>query len=772
MSVCRVVRTWGLALMLAATWESAGAADWPQYRADAARSGYTAESLATELHLQWSYKSLHTPMPAWPDPGWERNRLTFDFANHVVAADGRVFFGSSADCAVRALDTRTSRLQWKFLTGGPVRFAPAVWRNRLLVASDDGHLYCLTAEGGELVWKFYGGFRREFILGNGRIVSRWPARGGPVVVDDVVYFSAGIFPTQGALLYALAPDSGEVLWVNDTACCRYMNIHMPSGSSFTGVAAQGYLVGLGDKLLVPTGRGLPGVFDRATGELIYYGNGPAFRAGGSWVMAFDRWFVCADKAYDLTTGMMRCADLGNLDRSFGTADKHGQRQHIPPGHMARELAVTPRWLLVATGDEVKIAKRSEPFADEPGAKPPVDNYLAPDQLAQLRGVTVTAAVRAPSEGGLIAAGDTAYVGGKGIVSAIDLNRRQVVWSAEVDGTAYGLAVAGGRLLVSTSEGMLYCFSATPQDEPKEVVERADRTPYPNEDRSIEQAAEEIIAKSEVTDGYCFDLGCGDGRLAYQLAKQSNLYVYAVDHDGQNVRKAREALFRAGLYGTRVMVDHVASLEATPAPDYFADLVVSGRSAGVGPEAAPQAEALRAARPYGGMVLRGRPGAMHKDVRGILEGAGRWSHQYADAANSLCSGDALVRSPLGVLWFGSPGQRGLPHGWGRPPAPLVVDGRMFIMGNDFIRCVDVYNGRVHWETPLEEVGKRYSSPHYAGTYLVGSMRVGPTGFPKRLIRVRSFGSMEEHSTAATATCFRSAERTFPGFSRPASPERLR
>ena len=147
----------------------------------------------------------------------------------------------------------------------------------------------------------------------------------------MVYFSAGIFPTQGASLYALDPKSGKVIWVNDTACLNYVNIHMPSGLSFTGVAPQGYLVAHGDKLLVPTGRGLPGVFDRATGELDYHGNSAALRAGGSWVTGFDGWFVCADKAYDLATGMMRCADLGKLIRGFGTADKHAVQAPIPPG---------------------------------------------------------------------------------------------------------------------------------------------------------------------------------------------------------------------------------------------------------------------------------------------------------------------------------------------------------------------------------------------------------------------------------------------------------
>jgi hypothetical protein len=84
-----------LAVMTAA--ETVGAADWPQYRADATRSGYTAGGLAPDLRLAWSYRLPYVPMPAWPDPGWERNRLAFDLADHVVAADGQVFFGSSAD---------------------------------------------------------------------------------------------------------------------------------------------------------------------------------------------------------------------------------------------------------------------------------------------------------------------------------------------------------------------------------------------------------------------------------------------------------------------------------------------------------------------------------------------------------------------------------------------------------------------------------------------------------------------------------------------------
>ncbi len=537
-----------LVLMIAAACQ---AADWPQYRADGARTGYTAEKLPDVLHLQWSYKLLHAPMPAWPDPGWERNRLAFDCADHAVAAGGQVFFGSSADCAVRALDAVTGQLRWKFLTGGPVRFAPAVWKDRLFVASDDGCLYCLATASGKLLWSHYGGPRRQSIVGNGRIVSRWPARGGPVVAGDVVYYSVGIFPTQGAFLYAIDPVSGKVVWVNDTACLSYQNINMPSGNSFTGVAAQGYLVALGDKLLAPTGRGLPGVFHRATGALDYYGNTSTFRAGGSWVMSFDTYFVCADKAYDMADGRVLCTDLGNLDRSFGTADKHALQRYVPPGHMARELAVTPNWLLVATGDAVKMAKRSEPFKAGPGPNPRADDYLGPEEVARLQQVASVGAVDAPSQGGLIAAGETAYAGGLGKVSALDLSQQRVVWSAEVDGTAYGLAVANGSLLVTTSKGALYCFAPQSGGGPRTNVEQPARDPYPDEDPPAVRVAEAIVARSGVREGYCFDLGCGDGRLAYELARRTDLYVYAVDSDPKNVQAAREALQRRGLRNSRL-----------------------------------------------------------------------------------------------------------------------------------------------------------------------------------------------------------------------------
>ena len=95
----------------------ASADDWPTYRADAARSGYTAESLPGKLSLRWTYNSPHAPESAWP----RDERMTFDRGHHVVIADGRLFFGNTCDGKVYALDAITGRTLWQFFTDSPAR---------------------------------------------------------------------------------------------------------------------------------------------------------------------------------------------------------------------------------------------------------------------------------------------------------------------------------------------------------------------------------------------------------------------------------------------------------------------------------------------------------------------------------------------------------------------------------------------------------------------------------------------------------------------------
>ncbi len=113
---------WCLAVVLPA---ACSAADWPTYRSDAARSGYTPEALPEGLSLAWSYRAAAGPSAAWPGS----DRLTFDRAYQPVIAGAMLYFGSSADGKVYALDVATGAERWTHYTDGPIRFAPAAWKD-------------------------------------------------------------------------------------------------------------------------------------------------------------------------------------------------------------------------------------------------------------------------------------------------------------------------------------------------------------------------------------------------------------------------------------------------------------------------------------------------------------------------------------------------------------------------------------------------------------------------------------------------------------------
>lgn len=152
---------WGLAawaIVLAAGAVQAG--DWPAYRHDSARTGWTADPVHLPLSQRWVYAAPDRPRMAWPGEEGNRreglvmvHRVKFDDVFHVAVVKDRVYFGSSVDNRVYCLRVADGRTQWSFCTGGPVRLAPTVGKDRVWFGSDDGYAYCLEAGSGRLLWK-------------------------------------------------------------------------------------------------------------------------------------------------------------------------------------------------------------------------------------------------------------------------------------------------------------------------------------------------------------------------------------------------------------------------------------------------------------------------------------------------------------------------------------------------------------------------------------------------------------------------------------------
>jgi outer membrane protein assembly factor BamB len=669
--------------VLLVTWCFVGAAvfgygaDWPMGRGDARRSSRADQPLPLPLQPIWAYQAPHPPCPAWP----RSPRMQFDRALQPVIAGDRVVFGSSADGSVTALNTADGRVCWQFFTDGPVRLAPALWHDRALVASDDGWLYALRVSDGELLWKVRGGPDPSNVLGNDAMISRWPARGGPVVCDDIVYFAAGIWPSEGIFIYALDAASGTVVWKNTDTGSLFMPQPHPTAEAKSGVSAQGYLAVAGDRLFVPTGRAVPACFDRRTGALQYFHLQKYGQNGDALAMTVNSVFFNGGLAFDVADG--------------AAVTKLG------PG----QLAASTEGVVRATGTTVaEYVWQEEEKPDRKGEPEKVRSLAVKWKLDGVPASTV-----------LATAGAQAIIGGADRVVIVDPAGPRIAWEAPVTGTAYGIALSGERLVVSTDRGVIHCFgpaAAAVQPAPPAALASAAAPPA-----TLAAIADEIIQRTGVREGYCLDLGCGAGELALALAQQTKLQIIAVDADPQNVRQARAVLSAAGLYGTRVTV-HQRELSATGYPRYFADLIVSRRSLDSDLDAAARQEAARLSRPYGGVRCWGRAGAMEASVRGALEGAGQWTHQYADAANTVNSGDALLRGSLAMLWFRDV-DFNVPSRHGRGPAPLAVQWRLFQEGLDGLVAVNAYNGSELWRFALPDVLKAYHGDELMGVSGTGS-----------------------------------------------------
>ena len=202
-----------LLVSLGITVEYATAADWPMWRHDANRSAVSPTSISTNLYLQWVL-TLPAFEKAYPDAS--NARITFDDAYRPVVMGKNLFVCSPVYDSITAYDTETGNTNWTFFADAPMRFAPACSTNgNIYSVSDDGYLYCLDASDGTLKWKFRGAPNGGQILANKRLGSTWPARGGPVVLDNKVYFTAGVWPFMGVFIYEIDADTGAVNWVND-----------------------------------------------------------------------------------------------------------------------------------------------------------------------------------------------------------------------------------------------------------------------------------------------------------------------------------------------------------------------------------------------------------------------------------------------------------------------------------------------------------------------------------------------------------------------------
>lgn len=679
--------------------ETAGSeADWPMWRYDASRSGTTPRALPEQLHLQWVRKMRH-PAPAWPE---EQYKLQFDASYEPVVMGHLIFVPSMVADNLTAYDTRSGVEKWRFYCDGPVRFAPVAWNGKVCFVSDDGYLYCLSAMDGTLVWKLRLGPSDRKVLGNGRVISTWPARGAPVLFDGKIYCAASIWPFMGVFIYAIDAESGDVVWENSGSASQWTT-QQHNSPAFGAVAPQGYFAATEDKLLIPS-RTTPACFDRQTGELIYY--------------RLD------DRAIGKHVGGYNVAVRGNLFFNNGVMHRLSDGEGIVKTSVQ---VVSEDQIIAFDADGELVGYLPEEI--------PKDHLKKDEPPIKARALWKAEFGPAISRVHLRAA-DTLYASNdQGVVGAIDIpqggEKASISWSYRVKGPVWSMLAGDDRLFVVTTEGLLYCFGAE-QSEPK--WHGNGDTPSIEVSRQYRRLSRRILEQAAAQQGYCVLLGADDGGLLRALLTESQFHIIVVDEDAERVKALRREMDDAHLYGSRVsiLVGDVASVQL---PAYLASLIVAQdvHSAGLAELGASVQKVYDSLRPYGGMawlgVGRNQRARLVRHISGCelanseidtagrtvllrrigaLPGSGDWIGQYGDPANTVVSTDQL-KGPLGLLWFGDDSQFTdvLPrHGHG--PPEQVVGGRLFIEGIDSLSARDVYTGRALWKTYLK-------SPSIYGVY---------------------------------------------------------
>ena len=589
----------GRAFSMLAAWlvvygGSVAADDWPAWRRDANRSGATPEQLPDALHLRWVRK-LPPVLRAWP----MNRRLRFDESYEPVVAGQRLYLGSPNDGSIRAYDTDTGAQVWRVYTEGPVRFAPTVWEGKVYAGSDDGFVYCLDAQTGARLWSFRGApkdrpDRRH--LGNNRLISFWPVRGGPIVHQGRLYVGVGLWPAYGVWVYALDARTGTVVWENgDLGLIERVRIDHNSVYR-SCVSPQGYMTVAGKKLLVPNGRGMPAALDLETGKLIFYRQ--AYRNGDCRVVSIDNFvFVGPCGALNLHDGR----ELGTMYN--GNRPPRGKvRRHISlgesPAHPYKTFPGCDAWSVLTPGaaygaeqgyffaydlahttvalhdskwhGNLHRARRWQPRElwrlRTPYAVRDEKVLYDPDRYDEiLRIFRRTDTVEKPASKALLKAGDRLYGHADRTLIAIGIPNQgaqpRIVWQHLLDGVPGSILAADGKLFVATREGHPYCFSERRGD-----AVRHEQRVEAHGSETWRTALSQTLANVTVRGGYCLVLGIMDGGLIEELLLNSGFKVIGIDGAPEKIERLRDRYAGTEFSGNRVEL-YTGTPETFPLPPY-------------------------------------------------------------------------------------------------------------------------------------------------------------------------------------------------------------
>jgi outer membrane protein assembly factor BamB len=434
------------AILLAFVCQLGLADDWPTFRHDNRRSSVTAAALAMPLETSWVYRAPAPPQTAWSGPAkWDayasnadlQSMRNFDPAFFVTVVDDQLTFGSSVDNAVHALDATTGKERWLFFTNAAVRFPPTWHEHRLYFGSDDGKAFCIDSSSGVKHWQFSPVEDTRQVPSNGKLISLWPCRTGVMVHGSSAYFGASLLPWESSYLCALDLRTGKPDYV----------------AKQNGVTLQGALLSDGQTLYVPQGRAAPLRYALSDGKAL----GSVGGAGGTYcLLTPEQQFISGPENQKQGDHVLRLADGGKNLLTFRGANRILVAEDMAYLHEGKQLVALKRLAFARLqGEQRQLLGQQAKLRKAKKSDPTIDARLKAiaSELQACYKWRIPKAIPI----GVAKSANAIFVGLDGSVEALDADSGEQLWQAPVAGKAYGLAIASGRLFVSTDRGTIHCF---------------------------------------------------------------------------------------------------------------------------------------------------------------------------------------------------------------------------------------------------------------------------------------------------------------------------
>lgn len=435
--------------------------DWPGYRGDVWRSASTTAPGPKKLDVLWTSR-----IGAWPDVpaavDWKENLYGRGPLTPPVSAGALVVAAEMDGHRVVALDAASGGQTWEFTANGRIDTPPTLYGGLCLFGTRSGWAYCLRASDGALVWRMRPGPGDERIVSFGQLESPWPVAGSPLVIDGILYMAAGRHPLAdgGVRVLAVEPDSGRVTWVK-------MISSLPMTQFYGGAALEFEPI---DLLTAEARRA-----DEEGADYITMSRWQIDPAGTTMKVAWESGFVLCRNGKGGVLVPRGVWTYGQRMQYISSGPKPGQPDFI--GVTPRPLAAFRGSMLLCSSEdkhtlfrrdfsEADLANFDEKWFNQrhlPRGLKPGDRSRS-HRLA--RGAAWSKTLFPPGAGGsgqqiagIALAGDAVFVvGSQGRLIAVDPAEGKVLAECDVPRPIWdGLAIAGGRLYLSTADGQIVCL---------------------------------------------------------------------------------------------------------------------------------------------------------------------------------------------------------------------------------------------------------------------------------------------------------------------------